>query len=328
MKKTNLLAAAVVAGAVIYLAGAAFSSSNLKTDLLNGDFQQMDMEQQQAQQFSQELKNEKQHLNDRKNECKNMATQVKQAKKSGSKKAAELEGQVAALCTAVGQYITQLGSVTDMDELSDVRSTIQDDINQGFQDLWDSLNSLNAESNVLRGIKENKSACKNFARELKDISREAKRAKIDVTSITARGQAKVTECEVNYKQLQSYAANGQFDEANDLLQDFFWNNETHEFFQGLRDEAQACSGISRIVSDSDREIKMIKKALAKFKKMGLDTSVADDYFAQALDIIAQAKDLAKAGTCDKDAAEELGSQLEEIGGLVQQEIEDLKYQAE
>lgn len=335
MKKTSALVATVVAGAVLSIAGAAFSASNLKTDLFNGDgggngvVQQMDQEQQQEEQFRRDLDNERRHMNDRNGECKNMRMQLKQAKKIGSQAVADIEARVTDFCNAIEEAKKALNSITDRDAFDTLRmDVIQGRIGDVAPELWDGLKSFNDEADVLRGIKENSKRCKDYSRQLKEIVREAKRAKMDVTGITALGQEKVSECEANYKQLKEYAANRQFEEARDLLEEFFWNNEVQDFFNELREEAMACSGVGRIVAESSKEVKMVKRALAKFKKMGLDTEAAEYYFAQALEIIERAKAISKSGSCDRNDSESLVAELDEVGSYLEEEMENLKSAVE
>ena len=55
----------------------------------------------------------------------------------------------------------------------------------------------------------------------------------------------------------------------------------------------------------------------------LDTGIAEEYYAQALDIVAQARESLQQKSCDRSAAEDLGSQIQDIGGKIEQELNDL-----
>lgn len=334
MKHSGLQVSALALVCAIALGSGLVSGSVLSANLLaqslfdSATVQDLQREQDDARRFEENKKNEVRHLTDRTRECKDKTKQVKDAQKNGSKKAAELAARVASFCGSVEKAKKALQSAKTNEELDDLRSdVITPEIQDIANDLNDELMALNSQNDVLRGLKENKSTCKNFARSMKDVSRQAKQSKLDVSALLTQGNDKVKECENNYKQLGTYAAADQWEEARDLLQEYFWNNELHESFNEIREAIQACSDIGRMIGDASRGTKQIEKALKQFKAKKLDTAAAEASFAEALAVIAEARTTASSGTCDRDANEDIKSRLEEAGNNLESELEDLKSQS-
>lgn len=311
------------------VSGNVLSANILAQNLFNSETaKDMEREQDDANRFEENKKNEVRHLTDRTRECKDMTRQVKQGQKNGSKSAQELAKRVAVFCSAVEKGKKQLQSVRSQEGLDTLREdVINPEISDVAQDIWEELNGLNAQNEVFRGLKENKGTCKNFARTMKDASRRAKQTRIDVTALLTDGNAKVAECEANYKRLGEYAKSELWEEARDLLQDYFWNNTLHEDFNQIRETIEACSDIGRIVSEAERGTKQIDKALKQFKAKKLDTASAEAAFREALGVVAEARDLAKAGSCERDSIDGIKSRLEEVGQTLESELEDLKMQS-
>jgi|GEM_PF-3550195 hypothetical protein len=334
MKRASLQATALILITALGVATGVISSNLLSTNLLAQNLfnsetaQNLQREQDDARRFEENKKNEVRHLTDRTRECKDMSRQVKQGQKNGSKSAQELAQRVTAFCAAVEKGKRQLQSISSQEDLDTLREDIiNPEISDIAQDLWEGLNGLNAQSDVFRGLKENKNTCKNFARSMKDVTRRAKQAKIDVTALLIEGNNKVTECDTNYKQLGEYAKSELWEEARELLQDYFWDNTLHEDFNQIREAIEACSDIGRIVSEAERGTKQIDKALKQFKAKKLDITSAENTFRDALGVVAEARDLAKAGSCDRNSIDELKGRLEEAGQTLESELEDLKIQA-
>ena len=258
------------------VSGSLLSANLIAQNLFNSEaIQDIQRDQEDTRRFEENKKNEVRHLNDRAGECKNMTKQVKQSQKNGTKSAVELGGRVAAFCSSVEKAKRALSQVKSNEDFDTLREdVINPEIQDVTQELWEALNGLNAQNDVFRGLKENKSTCKNFARSMKDVARQAKQSKIDVSALLAEGNAKVAECDANYKQLGDYAKAELWEEARDLLQDYFWNSELHESFNQIRENIQSCSDIGRIVSETEKGAKQIDKALKQFKAKKLDTSSA------------------------------------------------------
>ncbi|MEK7545118.1 MAG: hypothetical protein AAB551_03225 [Patescibacteria group bacterium] len=308
------------------ISGGVLSANLVVQSLFNsGAMQDLEDEQEAEKEFQDQKKNEIRHMNDRTNECKNMTRQIKQSQKNGSKSAIEIGKKVTEFCGAVEKAKKALQAISTQGDFEDLRNdVIQPEIGDVAADLWESLNGLNAQNDVFRGLKENKSTCKNFARSMKEASRQARQSKIDVSTLLAEGDAKVKECERNYKQIGNYATAEQWEEARDLLQDYFWNNELHESFNQIRETIQSCSEIGRIVSEVDRGKKQIERVIKEFKRNKLDTSSLETIFSDALTIVDEARTLAKAGTCDREAIEDIKSRMDEAGEDLETEIENLK----
>lgn len=335
MKKPSLNVVSYTLIAFLTLGGSV-SGGILSANLLaqsffdNGAMQDLQQEEESNRQFQDQKKNEIRHLTDRARECKEKTRQVRESQKNNaSQNIAEIAKQVAAFCSAVEKGKKALQSATNQEELEDLRNElINPEINDAGSDLNELLNDLNARNDLFRGLKENKRTCQNFARSMKDVARQAKHAKIDISALLAEGNAKVKECETNYKQISDNATAGQWEEGRDLLQDYFWNNELHESFNQIRETIQSCSEIGRIVSEVDQGKKQVERAIKQFKQKNLDTTNLETIFSDALEIISEARTLAKAGTCDRDAIEDVKSRLDDAGQNLDAEMEDLKEQAD
>lgn len=323
----GLIGALAIGSGIV--SGSVLSANLIAQNLFNSEvIQDVQRDQEDARRFDENKKNEVRHLTDRAGECKNMTKQLKQSQKNGSKSVAEIATRVTAFCSSVEKAKKGLSSVKNNEDLDNLREdVINPEVSDITQDLWEALNGLNAQNDVFRGLKENKNTCKNFARSMKDVARQAKQAKIDVSALLSEGNAKVAECDTNYKQLGEYAKSELWEEAKDLLQDYFWNSELHESFNQIRENIQSCSDIGRIVNETDRGAKQVDKALKQFRAKKLDTSSAEASFKDALAIVAEARAQAKSGSCDRDAIEDIKSRLDEAGQTLEGDLEDLKSQA-